>query len=220
MLELQVAKREKVGSKPLRALRAEGVLPAIIYGKKEKSTPIQLSAHDFKKTFNQAGESTIITLTGLGENKEVLIYGVDFEPVKGEPLHVDFYAIEKDKKLEVDIPLEFVGVAPAVKELGGILVKVMHELTIEALPKDLPQEIEVDISPLVDFDTQIHVRDLRLPPGVTAVTHENEVVVMAEEAVEESFDEPAVGPDMSTIEVEKKGKEEEEGAPAAEAASE
>ena len=83
MLELQVAKREKVGTASLSALRKEGFIPAVIYGKKEKSTPIQLSLHDFKKTFNQAGESTIISLKGLGEDKEVLIYDVDVEDEDG-----------------------------------------------------------------------------------------------------------------------------------------
>lgn len=211
MFELKVEKREKTGTRSLDSLRKEGFIPAVVYGKKEPATPIKLSLTDFKKTFSQAGESSVISLKGLGEEKEVLIYDVDVEPVRGEPRHVDFYAFEKGKKLKIDVPLEFIGVSPAVKDLGGILVKVMHEIEIEALPKDLPQKIEVDITPLVDFEVQIHVRDLKLPSGVTTLMHETEVVAMVSEAKEEVFEEP-VAPDLESIEVEAKGKAPEEGA--------
>ncbi len=210
MLELTVEKRERTGTKSLKALREEGFIPAVIYGKKEESTPIKLSLRNFKKAFKEAGESSIINIKGLKEEKEVLIHDIDFEPVKGEPRHVDFYAIEKGKKLTVSVPLEFVGVSPAVKDLGGILVKVMHELEIEVLPKDLPQHIEVDISSIVDFETSLHVGDLKLPEGVIALAPAEEVVASANEAIEEVFEEP-VAVDMDAIDVEEKGKGEEEG---------
>ena len=208
MFELEVTKREKVGTKPLEALRKEGLIPAVIYGKKEPSTPIQLSAQEFRKVLKEAGESSIISLKGLSEDKEVLIHDVDVEPVRGEPRHVDFYAIEKGKKLEVHVPLEFVGVSPAVKELGGVLVKVLHELEIEVLPKDLPQHIDVDISSLKELETSLHVSDIVLPDGVTALTSPDEVVAIVNTAVEETFEE-AETPDMESIEVEAKGKAEE-----------
>lgn len=213
MFELKVSKRERTGKNSLKQLREEGFIPAVIYGKKEETTSVKLPVADFKKTFKEAGESSIISLKGLEEDKEVLIQDMDVDPVLGNPLHVDFYAIEKGKKLTVKVPLEFVGVAPAVKELNGILVKVMHELEIEVLPKDLPQHIDVDIAGVVDFETSIHVKDLKLPEGVTVLVDENEVVVSASEAVEEVFEE-VVAPDMDAVEVEEKGKkegEEEEG---------
>ncbi len=203
--ELTVEKRERTGTNSLGALRAEGFIPAVVYGKKEENTPIKLSIRDFKKAFKSAGESAIITLKGLDDDKEVLIHDVDFEPVKGEPRHVDFYAIERGKKLTVTVPLEFIGVAPAVKELGGVLVKVLHELEIEVLPRDLPQSIEVDISPIADFETSLHVKDLVLPEGVASTADPEEVVASANEAKEEVFEEPEAV-DMDAIEVEEKGK--------------
>jgi len=209
MFELTVEKRERTGTKSLTALRDEGLIPGVVYGKKEKSTPIKLNLREFKKTFKTAGESSIIQLKGVSnEDMDVLIHDVDFEPVKGEPRHVDFYAIERGKKLTVSVPLEFVGVAPAIKDLGGILVKVMHEIEIESLPRDLPQQIEVNIEGIIDFDTSIHVRELKLPEGVTATADAEEVVASANEAVEEVFEEPEVV-DMDAIEVEEKGKDEE-----------
>lgn len=207
--ELTVEKRDRTGTKSLGALRDEGFIPGVVYGKKEKSTPIKLSLHDFSKTLKEAGESSIIQLKGLSNDLDVLIHDVDFEPVKGTPRHVDFYAIEKDKKLFVSVPLEFIGVSPAVKELGGVLVKVMHEIEIEVLPKDLPQHIDVDISVLADFEHPIHVGDLNLPDGVTATPEPGEVVALASEAKEEVFEEP-VAVDMDAIEVEEKGKAEGE----------
>jgi len=208
MFELTVEKRERTGTKSLKALREEGFLPGVVYGKKEKNTPIKLSLRDFSKTFKSAGESAIIQLKGLGEDMDVLVQDVDLEPVKGGVRHVDFYAIERGKKLTVSVPLEFVGVAPAVKDLGGILVKVVHELEIEVLPRDLPQNIEVDVSSIVDFDTSLHVGDLKLPEGVVATADAEEVVASANEAVEEIFEEPEVI-DMDAIEAEEKGKGEE-----------
>ena len=209
--ELTVEKRERTGTKSLKALRNEGFIPGVVYGKKEESTPVKLSLRDFSKTLKDAGESSIIQLKGLKEDLDVLIHDIDFEPVKGGARHVDFYAIERGKKLTVSVPLEFVGVAPAVKDLGGILVKVMHEIEIEVLPRDLPQNIEVSIDGIVDFDTSVHVGDLNLPEGVVATAEAEEVIASANEAVEEVFEEP-VQVDMDAIDVEAKGKD-EEGAP-------
>lgn len=210
MFELIVEKRERTGTKSLASLRSEGFIPGVVYGKKEESTSVKVDARDFVKTLKEAGESSIITLKGLGSDKDVLIHDVDFEPVKGGVRHVDFYAVDKDAKIHVSVPLEFVGEAPAVKSLGGVLVKVMHEIEIEVLPKDLPSSIEADISVIEDFDTSLHVSDIKLPEGVTAITNAEEVIASANAAVEETFDEPAEAPDMESIEVEEKGKGEGE----------
>ena len=207
MLELAVQKREEIGAKKLSALRAEGHIPAVVYGKKEESTPIKLDKREFVKALKTAGESSIMVLKGLDDDKEVLIHEVDFEPVKGEPRHVDFYAIERGKKLTVTVPLEYVGVSPAIKDLGGVLTKVMHEIEIEVLPRDLPQSIDVDLSSLVDFEHPIHVSDIKLPEGVEVTAEETDVVAIASEAKEEVFEEPEAV-DMDSIEVEAKGKEE------------
>ncbi len=206
MLKLKVSKRES--SEKTEEVRAAGLIPAVLYGPKEAPQSIKVVVSEFEKAFRDAGESTIVTLEIDGTEHETLIHDVDFHPVKGSVQHIDFYVVEKGKKVTVNVPLEFTGVAPAEKTLGGTLIKVMHEVEIEAMPKDLPHEIEVDISTLVDFESQIHASDIKLPSGVELVTDAEEVVALVQEAKEES-DEPVAAVDISSIEVEKKGKKEE-----------
>jgi len=207
MFEIKVSKRERTGKHSLKGLREEGFLPAVVYGRKEESTPIKINQHDFEMLFKKTGESSIISLKGLKEDKEVLVHDIDFDPVTSVPRHVDFYAIEKGKKLQTKVPIEFVGVSPAVKELSGVLTKALHELEIEVLPKDLPQHIEADISKIVDFDTSLMVKDIVLPEGVVVLTAGDEVVASASEAIEEAIEEvPEI--DLDEIEVEQRGKEE------------
>ena len=112
------------------------------------------------KSWKQAGESSVIHLTGKDIDHEVLIQDIDLDPVTDNVRHADFYVIEKGKKVTVRVPLEFTGVAPAVKDLGGILVKVIHELEIEAMPKDLPHNLSVDISKLALLKTAFWQRTL------------------------------------------------------------
>ncbi|MEY4440767.1 MAG: hypothetical protein RLY49_393 [Candidatus Parcubacteria bacterium] len=206
MLKLKAVKRDAV-EKP-EDIRAAGSIPAVFYGPKEASQSITISAVEFDKVFKEAGESTVVVLDVDGAEHETLIHDVAYHPVRGTVAHVDFYVIEKGKKVQVAVELEFVGVSPAEKTLGGILVKVMHEVEIEAMPKDLPHTIEVSIDSLVDFDSKITAGDITLPAGVTLVTDAEEVVALVQEAKEES-DEPAQTVDISAIEVEKKGKKEE-----------
>ncbi len=205
MPKLAVEKRDTLG-KEVKNLRKRGMVPAGFYGRKEASTPITVAEKDFKKVFKEAGESTVVTLEGVGEEKDALIHDVERDPVTGAIRHVDFYVLEKGKKVEVEVPLTFIGVSPAVKDMGGTLVKVMHALPIEALPKDLPHGIEVDISVLVTLESKIHVKDLKLPSGVEAKSAPEEVVALVAEYKEE-VEEVAAPIDLSAIEVEKKGKE-------------
>ncbi len=208
MFELKAEKRVAVGTAAIRSLRKAGKLPAVLYGAKEKATAIALSKRDFDKVFRQAGETSVVSISGIGEPKEALIYDVDTHPVTGVIRHVDFYAVEKGKKVEIEVPLEFVGVSPAMKDLGGGLVKVLHAIEIEVEPRNIPHSIAVDISSLVDFESQIFAKDIVLPAGATLVTKPDEVVALVAEAKEEVEEAPAAI-DLSSIEVEKKGKEEE-----------
>jgi large subunit ribosomal protein L25 len=146
------------------------------------------------------------------DEHETLIQDVQFDPVSERPIHADFYVVEKGKKVNVNIPLSFIGVSPAEKTLGGVLIKVMHELEIEAMPKDLPHELEVDISSLTDFDSQIHAKDIKLPNGVELLTEPEEVVALVQAAKEEDLTSAPESVDMSSVEVEQKGKTEEESA--------
>lgn len=206
------AKGEKGAKvKSLETLRNEGKIPAVYYGRKEKSTPILISKIEFSKIWKQAGESSIVSLKGEGQEHDALIKDVDLDPVSSAFRHVDFYVVEKGKKLQVNIPLTFVGVSTAVKDLGGILIKVVHELKIEAIPKDLPHTIEVDISSLVAFDSRITAKDLKLSSGVSLAIGLDEVIASVAQPVEEK-EEEVVPVDLSQIEIsEKKGKEVKEG---------
>ncbi|HUQ30300.1 MAG TPA: 50S ribosomal protein L25 [Candidatus Paceibacterota bacterium] len=215
MFTLTAAKRDT--SATLSAIRRAGSLPAIVYGPKQESTPITLPLRAFEKAFRDAGESSVIELSGVAAAPlQVLIHEVDLDPVTSIPRHADFYAIEKGAKVEVAVPLVFVGDAPAVKA-GALVVKVLHELEIEAEAANLPHELTVDISTLVAFGDQIRAQDIKLPAGVTLKISPDEVIALAQEVKEEVV-EVAPAADLSTIEVEKKGKEEEEGEAGAAAA--
>ncbi len=191
------------------ALRKAGELPAVFYGPKEKSTPIKVSMAAFIKAFKKVGESSVVILKEGNDEHETLIYDVDVHPVTGAPRHADFYVIEKGKKVKVRVPLVFEGVSPAVKDKGGILVKVLRELEIEAAPKDLPHEIKVDISSLSLLSSVITAKDIKLSATVTLIADADEIVASIAEAKEEVEEVKPI--DMSTIEVEKKGKEAKEG---------
>lgn len=215
-MELAVTKRDI--SKNPNTLRKEGFLPAVLYGRSEKSTPISIDLKAFSKVYKAAGESSVIQLTGLDSTKQALVQDVDVHPVSGLPLHADFYAIEKGQKVTVSIPLEFDGVSPAVKDLGGILTKVMHEIEIECDPSELPHAIHVDVTKLVTLDDQIKVSDLSFPPSAEVSVDADEVVAMISVAKEET--EEAAPMDLSAIETSvERGKKAEDEATGAEGES-
>ncbi|MEK7147555.1 MAG: 50S ribosomal protein L25, partial [Patescibacteria group bacterium] len=210
MILLQAKKRKPKVS--LGKMRKNGELPAVFYGKQEKATPISVAFKDFVKVWKETGESSVVTLAiEGGENLEALIQDVDLDPIRSTPRHADFYVFEKGKKLKIKTPIEFTGVSPAVKDLGAILIKVLHELSIEALPKDLPKKIEVALDSLKNFNDTIAAKDIKLPTGVTLMEKPEEVVVSVYEPKEEAEEKPAEPVDLSAIEVEKKGKEAKEG---------
>jgi large subunit ribosomal protein L25 len=203
-------KRTETGTKACNAIRANGKMPAVIYGAGGENENITISTKEFEKVWREAGESTIITLKGLDEEKAVLIQDVTLEPLYDTPLHADLYMVKTDQAVSVEVPLVFTGVAPAEKELGGNLMKVMHIIAVEALPKDLPSEIEVDISALKTFSDKILVKDVKLPDGVVATADADEVIALVQEAHEEEVYETEETEDggVGDVEVEKKGKEE------------
>lgn len=210
MLTLPVEKRTS-GSAKASAFRRAGKVPGIVYGTHYAATPIAMEARLFGKILHEAGEATIVSLSGLGAPLPTLIHDVDFDPITSQPRHVDFYAVTKGEKVEVAVPLLFVGESPAVA-VGANLVKVLHELEVEADPMNLPHGITVDLSILAALDDQIHAKDLVLPAGVGLVTEPDEVVALVQAVVEEK-EEATVPTDIASIEIEKKGKEEEEKTP-------
>jgi large subunit ribosomal protein L25 len=207
-INLKAEKREKIGK--LSSLRKEGFMPAVFYGHKKEATPIQIKKIDFIKAWKNAGESTVVKLETPEGDIEALIHDVDHDPLTGEPRHADFYVFEKGHKVEIAVPIEFVGVSAAVKDLGGSLMKILHEIKVKAEPSNLPHQIEIDISPITELEGQILAKDITLPHGVELMEHPEEVVVTVATPKAEKVEEEAPA-DLSTIEVEKKGKTDAEG---------
>ena len=201
----------------LSALRKSGEIPAVFYGAGKESTSISIPNVEFKKVWRDAGESSAVKI-GMekGGDIDVLIHEVQVDPVTDEPIHVDFLAIDMTKKIKVKVPLVFEGISGAVKSGIGNLVKVLHEIEIEALPAALPHNLSVDISKLEGLENVVIVSDIKLPVGVVAITKGSDIIASVVAQVGEK-EEVVVAPDLTAIEVEKKGKKEEEGVPGAEA---
>ena len=207
MLTLTATKREETGKRSKRLI-ASGTLPAVVYGPKQESLSISIPEKAFENVLKEAGESSVVELSGVTSSPlQVLIHEVDRDPVTNTPRHADFYAIEKGAKVEVEVPLVFVGESPAVKA-GANLVKVLHELKIEADPANLPHDISVDISTLVEVGSHILVQDLKIPANVQVLEEAEQVVALIQEVTVEE-EAPVASVDMAAIEVEKKGKEDE-----------
>jgi large subunit ribosomal protein L25 len=175
MLTLQVTAREDMGKDSSATLRSKGMTPAVFYGKKEAAQAITVDARKLESVWKEAGETTLVMLEGLGAPKETLIHDVQIHPVTGVVTHADFYVLEKGKKIEVAVPLHFVGESQAEKA-GFIIVKAMHEVEIEVSAAQLPHHLEVDISSLVNLGDHLTVADIKLPSSAELKTNPEETV--------------------------------------------
>lgn len=210
MLKLLVQIRKEVGKK-VQALRKKGFLPAVLYGPGIENLNLKVDAKEFEKIYKEAGESSLISLEIEGKKIPVLIHEVQFDPLSEKPIHVDFYQPSLKEEIEAKVPLVFVGEAPAVKELGGTLVKALSEIEIKVLPQNLPHEIKVDISKLKNFEDRILVKDLSLPVGVKVLRNPEDALafVLPPEKVEEELEKP-IEEKVEEVEVIKKEKVEKE----------
>jgi len=193
--------------------RTPGLLPAVVYGHKIDNTSLSLDEIEFNKVFGEAGENTLIDLKIGDKSVSVLVHDIQKDPLKGNIIHVDFYKPDLEKVVKALVPLTFIGVANAIKDFGGTLVKHANELEVEALPIDLPHQIEVDISKLGDIGDEVFVKDLDLPENVKILKDPEEglVTVAAPAKVEEELEKP-IEEKLEDIEATKeKEKEEEEG---------
>ena len=185
--------RDATGKGVARKLRAAGRIPAVVYGKGSESQAISVDPKLLQRLLQSsgAGMNTLIDLTVDGTTRTVLVKELQRDPVRGRPLHTDFYLVELDKTVEVSVPIHLVGKAQGV-ELGGILDHPLRELELECLPRAIPESVDVDVSAL-DVGDSIHVRDLELPDGVTVRTDANLAVasVIAPAVVEEPVAEEA-----------------------------
>ena len=156
---LKAEKRKILGQK-VKTLRKEGVLPANIYGKKVKSLAIQIPLNEFEKIYKEAGETGIIEISVDSSKRPVLINNVQMHAVTDIPLHVDFLQIDLKEKVTADVPVDFVGESPAEKSGLGTAVQQINEIEVEALPTNLPEKFEVDLSKLTEVGKTVLVKDL------------------------------------------------------------
>lgn len=210
MMQIKTAPRAK------KETKRDGFIPAVYYGSDQAATSIFVDSIEFKKVLASAGESSSITLVTEHGNEVAMIQDVQVHPVKSHIIHADFLVLEKGQKVHVKTPIVFEGESDAVKA-GGVLVKVMYELSVEADPSKLPHEFVVDISVLKESSDVIHVSAIKLPAGVELYHVTPEDIIASITVQEEEVDEVPVAADLSAIEVEQKGKKEEgeEEAPAA-----
>ncbi len=220
-LEIALDPRDAFG-KENRRLRRSGFVPGVVFGKGIESTPVQVEAKQFETLYRSAGRSSIIKIKvdGAGTGKSAIIKSVQRNPLSGNALHVDFFVVDLKAEIEVEIPLVFSGEAPAIEETGGSLMHALDHVRIKALPDDIPHEISVDVSGLVDLETAIHVRDLAIDDKVTMLTDLEELVakVLPPRAEEPEEVVVAEGEEGAEGAEEGEGAEESEGAGSAEEA--
>lgn len=189
--------------------REQGEIPGVVYGKDTEPTPISINETELIKALRTEGESSVFTLEVEGATHSVIVQEMAQHPVSGRAQSVDFLAIKKGQKITVDVPVEFIGESPAVKQGIGVLVKVLHEIEVETLPQHLPQHIDVDISKLEKVGDSISVADLGLPAEIEPQIELESTIVTISAQKEEEEEETEEAPDFSQIEVEHKGKKEE-----------
>jgi large subunit ribosomal protein L25 len=205
-VKLKAEPRTEVGRSAARKLKARGVIPAIIYGGKEKPQPLQVAARDINAMMSHAsGENILVELEIAGEksNRTALVQEVQHSPIGGDILHLDFHAISMDETIQAEVPLEAVGIPNGVKNFGGLLEQSLRVLAIECLPSDLPDRITVDVSEL-NIGDSIHVREIQLPSGVTSKVPSELTAfsvlapIVEEEPVVAEAEAAAAGPEVIT----------------------
>ncbi len=214
---LKAVKRD-VSGKQVKALRREGKLPGVIYGRHTEPINIALDAHSANIALGKIGSSSIVTLDLEGKEYAALVRERQRNHIKGSLIHVDFLAVSLTEKLRAEVRIELTGLSLAVKDFNAVLVNGLHALSVECLPADLPDHIEVDISPLEKPGDGIHVRDLIVPEKIRVLNDPDEMVVVAtfakiEEEVAPVAAEGAVAAAPEVVEPElsvERGKKEEE----------
>jgi len=215
-LSLKVEKRDVLGKK-VKKLRREGLIPANIYGRKVKSEAVSVQKSDFEKVFKEAGETQIVSLELGKEKRPVLIHNIQKDPVTEDIIHIDFLQVDLKEKVTASIPVVGIGESPVEKQGLGTVVFYIDEIEVEALPTDLPEKMEVDLSSLQEVDQAILVKDLAFDTSKVEVkASPDEVVVKVEPVKEETVEEAAPVEEAATEEAEPQKEE----APSSEAEEE
>jgi large subunit ribosomal protein L25 len=191
-LEIAVNARDVYGKQNKR-LRTTGVVPGVLFGKKIGSIPVQVNAKALEVLYHQAGRTGVVKVSvDGGQPTSAIIKSVQRNPLTRRALHVDLFAVDLTQEMLADIPLSFTGTSPAVELEGAILFTSLDHLKVRGLPGDLPHEIEVDLSPLVDLESTIHVRDLVVEAKVEVLNDPEDLVAKVTPPREEEVIEPVV----------------------------
>jgi large subunit ribosomal protein L25 len=196
---LQATKRDVAGRK-VKALRKQGQLPATVYGKKVKSISVSVSKDAFMNVYKEAGETGLIELSVGGDMRPVLVHTVQIDPVSSIPLHVEFHQVDLNEKVHAKVPVELVGESAAVAQKLGVLLTVLDEIEVEALPAELPERISVDVTVLADVDQELKVEQLSVPKGVTVLTEAELTVVKVGPLVTKEAEEQAAAEQAAAAE--------------------
>jgi large subunit ribosomal protein L25 len=173
---LTASAREELRRK-VRHLRAAGKIPATVYGKGIKSMSVTVSRDEFAKVYKETGETGLIELTVGKEVRPVLVHMVQINPVTDALLHVEFHQVDLKEKVHAKVAIHAVGESPAVAQKLGVLLTVLNDIEVEALPTDLPEKIEVDVTGLSEIDQEVKVGGIKVPSGVTILTDAELTVV-------------------------------------------
>ena len=175
-MQLKGLPREPLGKRSRRLLR-EGKLPAIVYGHNTEPTPITLDRLEFQKVFIKSGRTHLVDLAIDGRMGKVLVREIQTHPRRLGPIHVDFYQVNLEEKIEVEVPVHLVGESGPVKQGDADILQPMHSIRVECLPSDIPESFEVDITALEEIEAELRVADITVPKGVTVLDEPEELVV-------------------------------------------
>jgi large subunit ribosomal protein L25 len=175
-MQLKALPRQPLGKRSRRLVR-EGKIPAIVYGHNTEPTPIVLDRLEFQKVFVKSGRTHLVDLTLDGRTEKVLVREIQTHPRRLGPIHVDFYQVNLQEKIEVEVPVHLVGESAAVKRGDADILQPMHTVRIEVLPSEIPEAFEVDLTPLEEIESELRVSELKVPKGVTILDDPEDLVV-------------------------------------------
>jgi large subunit ribosomal protein L25 len=210
---LEATKREQIGKK-VSHLRAQGIVPGVLYGPAFDAIPLQIEWTTLRPVLLEAGGSKVIQVNVGGEEYNALVRDVQREPLRGEVLHIDFYRVRMDVVIRTEVPVLLIGSEARITELGGVIIHELNSIMVECLPGDLPPHVEIDLAGLQDIGDSLLVSDLPELPGVTYMNAADDVVVtssyMRAEAVEEEEEEEEIFEEGEEPELIRRRREDEE----------
>ena len=176
-MQLKASTRQLLGKRSRRLYR-EGKLSAVVYGHNARPTPLELDRLEFQRVFVKSGRTKLVDLVvDGGKTEKVLVREIQTHPRRIGPIHVDFYQVNLEEKIEVEVPVHLVGESAAVKSGDADILQPLHAFRVECLPSDIPASFEIDITPLEEIDSELRVSDISVPKGVTVLDDPEELVV-------------------------------------------